>query len=311
MHRRAQPVETSITPGLLRGGRLLLALTAFAVPVLAHMIRPDPASAEDTGKSGKNWRFAVASIRRNNSGGPQHFGAPTPDGYQMKNSFLAGVIITAYIPTTPGTAIYSDDQIMGMPDWAYGDHNHYDIEGKVDDADLPDWQNPARQPEMMRGMLQALLADRLKLVAHRSTKEGPVYSLVVGKNGPKFKETNPAEPHPNAYSFPGGGLVAMEMRDTDVAAHYYGITIAQLTTFLLGSAGRPIQDNSGLPGKYDITIVKPVPPRSQEGGPQQPAPEDPELSAFSIAEQLGLKLQSARGTIETLVIDHIEKPSEN
>lgn len=291
---------------------LILALASFPIPVLAQVTHSGPQSGEDTPKSGKTWRFAVVSIRQNKSGGPRNFGAATPDGYQTRNTFLAATIITAYVPTTPGMSIYPDDQILGLPDWAYGDNNHYDIDAKVDDADLQDWQNAVKQPEMMREMLQAMLADRLKLVVHRSTKEGPVYSLVVAKNGPRFKETNPAEPHPNAYSFPGGGQVAMEVKSGEIAAHYFGITIGQLTTFLLGSAGRPIKDNSGLSGRYDMTIVKPTPLPLKEGEAQPSAPsQETEPSAVSIADQLGLKLQPARGTIETLVIDHIERPSEN
>lgn len=278
-----------------------LTLVVFSSAAYACAAAPGP-------ETGKHWKFAVVSIHRHNSGGTRHFGEATPDGYQMKNMFLAAVILTAFLPTTPGMTIYSDDQIQGLPDWAFGDNNHYDINAKVDDADLADWQNPAKQPEMLRAMLQDMLADRLKMAVHRSTKQGPVYSLVVGKNGPKFKETDPDEPHPGAYPFPGGGLLSMEVKSGEITVHYFGITIGQLTTYVLGSAGRPIQENSGLAGRYDITIQKPVPPASSAGGPLQP---DSELSAFSIVEQLGLKLRPALGTIETLVIDHIERPSEN
>ena len=279
------------------------------------LIAPIPAAApaqadSSPALSAKSWKFAVVSIRKNNTGGPQNFGVATPDGYQMKNMFLAAAIFTAYVPTTPGVTIYSDDQIVGLPDWAFGDNNRYDLDAKVDDADLADWQNPAKQPAMLKTMLQAMLADRLQLVAHRSTKEGAIYSLTVGKNGPRFKPTNPAEPHPGAYSFPGGGLLAMEMKGSEIATHYFGITIGQLTTYLLGSAGRPIHDDSGLSGKYDITILKQA-PASPEGAQQAAPAEDSEPSAVSIAEQLGLKLQPARGAIESLVIDHINRPSEN
>ena len=67
-----------------------------------------------------------------------------------------------------------------------------------------------------------MLADRLKLVVHRSTKEGPVYSLVVGKSGPKFKESNPAESHPGTDPFPGGGMLFMEKKDGEITTHFSG-----------------------------------------------------------------------------------------
>ena len=107
-------------------------------------------------------------------------------------------------------AFYSRDQYTGMPAWMIGDDDRYDVDAKVDEADLADWQNPAKQPAMLRSMLQAMLEDRLKLVVHRSTREAAVYLLLVGKNGPKFKETNPSETHPGARPMPGGGTLSRE-----------------------------------------------------------------------------------------------------
>jgi uncharacterized protein (TIGR03435 family) len=151
----------------------------------------------EPGDSGiKQWKFAVVSIRENNSGGPRHIGVATADGYQMKNLFLGYLIRMAYVPQTGGAAFYFVDQLIGMPAWLTGDDDCYDVDAKVDEVDLTDWQNPAKQPAMLRSMLQAMLEDRLKLVVHRSTREAPVDLLVVGKNGPKFKETNPGELHP-------------------------------------------------------------------------------------------------------------------
>ena len=114
----------------------------------------------------KQWKFAVVSIRRDNSGGPQHIGVTTADGYQMKNLFLGYLLLTAYVPQT-GAAFYSANQFIGMPAWLTGDDDHYDVDAKIDEADLADWQNPATQPAMLRSMLQALLEDRLKLVVYR------------------------------------------------------------------------------------------------------------------------------------------------
>ncbi len=62
-------------------------------------------------------------------------------------------------------------------------------------------------------MLQSMLADRLKLVVHRGMKEGAVYSLTVGKGGPRFTQANPAESQPGAHPFPGGGLRSLERED--------------------------------------------------------------------------------------------------
>ena len=254
----------------------------------------------------KQWKFAVVSIRKDNFGGPQHIGVTTADGYQMKNLFLGYLFFMAYVPQTGGAALYSVGQFMGMPAWLTGDDDRYDLDAKVDEADLADWQNPAKQPVMLRAMLQAMLEDRLKLVVHRSTREAPVYLLGVGKNGPKFKETNPGELHPGARPMPGGGALSREQEDNQMTVHYFGISIAQLARWVLGDAGRPVEDKTGLAGKYDVTIVRPLPE-----GAGTPEVRPVELSAAEIANQLGLKLEPAKGQVETLVIDHVERPTPN
>jgi bla regulator protein blaR1 len=251
----------------------------------------DVATIKPDGSASRRWKFAVISIRRDTSGGPQHIGVATADGYQMKNLFLGYLLWMAYAPPTSGAAPYSTDQFIGMPAWLTGDDDRYDVEAKVDEADLADWQNPARQPAMLRSMLQAMLEDRLKLVVHRSTMEASVYLLVVGKNGPKFKETTPGEVHPGARPMPGGGTLSREEEADQMKVHYFGISMGQLARFVLGTV-RPVEDKTGLTGRYDVTIQRPaVQASAQQGGASGP---DMEPSAGSIADQLGLKLAGKR-----------------
>jgi uncharacterized protein (TIGR03435 family) len=291
-----------------------LAQTAPSSPASSEHRAANANSASDAaaivaGESGtKQWKFAVVSIRKNNAGGPQHIGVATADGYQMKNLFLGYLLATAYVPSSGGDALYSTDQFIGMPAWLTGDDDRYDVDAKVDEADLSDWQNPAKQPAMLRSMLQAMLEDRLKLVVHRGTMEAPVYLLVVGKRGPKFKETNPDEVHPGTRPMPGGGRLSREDEDDQMTVHYFGISMAQLARWVLGT-GRPVEDKTGLTGRYDVTIRRPVvQPSAQQGSVSA---LDPAPSAASIADQLGLKLEPSKGQVETLVIDHVEPPSPN
>jgi hypothetical protein len=109
--------------------------------------QPMPANADPAfdvatiqpGESGtKQWKFAVVSIRKNNSGGPQHIGVATADGYEMKNLYLWYLLLMAYVPQSGGAALYSTDQFMGMPAWLTGDDDRYDLDAKVDEADLAD-----------------------------------------------------------------------------------------------------------------------------------------------------------------------------
>jgi bla regulator protein BlaR1 len=295
---------------------IFVAVTALAQTVPGPSA-PMPANANPgfdvatikAGESGtKQWKFAVVSIRKNNLGGPQHIGVATADGYQMKNLFLGYLIRMAYVPQTGGAAFYSIDQLIEMPAWLTSEDDRYDVDAKIDEADLADWQNPAKQPAMLRFMLQAMLEDRLKLVVHRSTREAPVDLLVVGKRGPKFKETNPDELHPGARPMPGGGTLSREEEDDQMTVHYFGISIAQLAAFVLGT-GRPVEDKTGLTGRYDVTIRRPaLQPSAQQGGFSAP---DLGPSPASIADQLGLKLEPSKGQVETLVIDHVEPPSPN
>ena len=233
-----------------------------------------------------------------------HIGVATADGYQMKNLFLGYLIRVAYVPQTGGAPSYFTDQLVGMPAWLTGDDDRYDVDAKVDEADLTDWQNPAKQPAMLRSMLQAMFEDRLKLVVHRSTREAPVDLLIIGKKGPNFKETNFAELHPGTRPMPGGsGTLSREQADDQMTIHYFGISMAQLGIWVLGT-GRPIVDKTGLMERYDVTIQRPVPQQAN-------SEPDAGLSAASVANQLGLKLEPAKGQVEILVIDHVERPSSN
>jgi uncharacterized protein (TIGR03435 family) len=309
LKKRIVRIMTETVARRLSLGRILLlgaaATLALAMPVVLGVVRAE-AQADGAAAEYKDLKFEVVSIRPNKSGGPQIVGKTTPDSFEMRNMFLGAAILTAYVPRTGGGRYYSDDQVIGMPHWLESDQDRYDIFAKVDESDLTDWQNPAKQPAMLRAMLQNMLADRLKLKVHRSTKEEPVYALVVRKKGPHFKESALGESHPGAYPMPGGGMLSMETKDGWITTHYFGISIGQVISMLLPSPGRPIQDKTGLTGKYDLKITKPVP-----AGAGTPEVKPVETSAADIANQLGLKLERSEGQVETLVIDHVERPSPN
>jgi uncharacterized protein (TIGR03435 family) len=253
---------------------------------------------------GTQLAFDAVSIHMSNKDGSQTIrgpqkNGPTADGYQMRNLFFTFPILTAYVPNAGNGAMYIDSQIEGLPKWA--DDDPYNIDAKVAQADLKDWQNPSLQPAMLRAMLQSMLEDRLKMVVHREVKQRPIYSLVLGKGGPKLKKTDPNEQH-KGLVLPGGATISSEMHDGVIDTHFYGITMGMLGTMWAGSAARPIQDKTGLAGKYDVTIEKPVPACSPHCGAQQAdGPGSNEPSIFSIADELGLKLVPATGPVEILV----------
>lgn len=251
--------------------------------------------------------FDVVSIRQKKSfsqGIPEV--GPTPDGWRMADNGLAFAILHAYVPET-GASFYTNEQVLGLPDWTRS--ASYEIHAKVSTADLTDWQNPSKQQAMLRSMLQAMLIDRCKIAVHRDTKEVSVLLLLSGKRGPKYKESIPGEPHASGMPLPGGGVIVPE--DGGKVLHVYAASMGSFASLLSNFAKQPVQDKTGLTGKYDIVVpnlamVGEMAQR-QDGG----AAPDPGPTIFSIVEDLGLKLESTKARVETLVIDHIERPTEN
>jgi len=254
--------------------------------------------------------FDVVSIRQNvddPDGGLPRFG-PTGDGYHAARSPIILLIETAYLPTT-GATTFTQNQISGVPEWASQDN--FAIDAKVPEEELPDWQNPDQRPAMLRAMMQSLLVDRCKIVVHREVKEEPVYSLVVGKNGPKFKPTNPDEEH-EGVKLPFGGIMSPGPNGMTLYAAPITSLAAIMSSFGRMGAGRPIQDKTGLTGLYDIVLTRGQVTVDRPPPQDSSAASDPRgNSAAAMAESLGLKLESDKGRVETLVVDHIERPTEN
>ena len=144
----------------------------------------------------------------------------------------------------------------------------------------------------LRLMLRSLLADRIKLELHHATKEASVYGLVVAKNGPKFSESKEDG--------------KSDIRRTPVGVTAEKTSMAEFADLLSGQLGTPVADMTGLRGRYDLAFdLRPY--VANQTAPQSIS----SLIVEAMEEQLGLKLQSVKTVIDTLVIDHIEKPSAN
>ncbi len=166
----------------------------IATPVLAQTAAPK-----------KPLKFDVVSIKRDKSGGgcTSMQDAVTKDGYHVRNCSLTIAIFTVYRPPSMGDDGFYDGHLIGAPGWLSSEN--YDIDARVADADLEAWQNPATQREMLRGMLQTMLAERCKLAAHNVNTEKPVYALVIGKDGPKLKPAESVDVWEILRKHPDGG----------------------------------------------------------------------------------------------------------
>ena len=252
----------------------------------------------------KPMAFEVVSIRQNDgSTGKQTQFDATPTGYRATNMQMFLLVAVAYAPAS-GAAIFPPGNVLGAPEWAT--KGRYDIDARVSGSDLASWQNPALQPEMLRTMLQTMLAERTKLAVHHDSKEESVYSLVVAKSGLKIKESVPGAPRPAGRSIPGGAVIGPP--DPDGTAHLYGITMGTFAALLSsGMAGRPVQDETGLTAKYDFAMLPAAKPNMSTSAEAT----DPGPTIFTALAALGLKLEPAKRQVETLVIDHMEPPTEN
>jgi len=206
-------------------------------------------------------------------------------------------------------------QVNG-PEWM---RNRFDIEAKY-----PDGATRDNVPEM----LQSLLRDRFKLQLHRETKEQAVYALVVGKNGPKLKPTTlKATDYPDSPKRRPGTPVHgdIQMLGGPSGMHLTGpaVTLSSLCETLSNFTDKPIVDQTGLQGEYDIdlTFFPENMMLRMAGGPGGPGQgpdggadsrSEPRVTVFDALQQYGLKLESRRAPLTMLVVDHLEKtPTEN
>lgn len=208
-----------------------------------------------------------------------------------------------------------DFQISGGPAWINSDR--YDIQARPEHstaaAEPDDFRQMSEEQrktadQQMRERVRTLLADRFQLAVHHDTKEAPVYALMVAKGGPKLKEnTEPRGGRQGIGMRPGGQL-------TGTAA-----PVPMLANLLSNLMGRPVLDRTGLSAKYDFELhwtpdpgQTLLPPGAPAPAAEAPLPDPNGPTIFTaLQEQLGLRLESEKGPVDMIVIDRVEKPSEN
>lgn len=285
---------------------ILMGLLGCGMAIGQSPVVPNAATTtQTTASSAKPITFEVASIRRNNTG---DFGGPGPtvDGYNVRNMYPVVLIGIAY-------GVLEFQRIPGLPSWCQYGGEGYDINAKVAESDIPEWRKLSKKD--FQGALRALLEDRFQLKARFETREVPAFALVVAKSGPKFKAAIPGDTYPNGvHDGKGKPVHGLRIKFDSDPEHGHvvaqGLTMSELAKYFtgwLGSAvGRPVVDKTDLTGVYDFSM-----PILAEWATKQ-APEESEASIFTvIQESLGLRLEPVKLPVEYLVIDHIERPTEN
>jgi uncharacterized protein (TIGR03435 family) len=204
-----------------------------------------------------------------------------------------------------------ESQIVGAPKWplptVFMIEAKGDTEADAKMAALTEQQQWAEQQHM----LQALLEERFELKTHWETKEGDVYNLAVAKGGPKLGAEGSMPPSADELKFFGDRPVPALGQKNDGHGYDYiahGCSMGELVGMLTGQFGRPVIDKTGLMGNYDFVLkYKGRWDRDRNADDLDPMPP----MDRALPEELGLKVEAAKGPVKVLVIDHIHKPSEN
>jgi uncharacterized protein (TIGR03435 family) len=280
---------------------LVVVLVALACAIVVAQAPAD---------SSKPLAFDVASVKPNTSGDPG-FGisGPAPTAFRTTNAPLDGIIGYAFG--------MRNDQLIGLPAWARA--VRFDIVAKY-----PSGQRP--MPLQVAGMVRELLSERFKLQTHNETREGTVYNLVLarkdGKLGPRLtSHTFDCAGYLAEKGAKGEFVTATPFGDFPlcapmIVANFVKASvrpISALAAALATKVGRPVFDHTGLSGTYDFNLEwspeQRVSPTTQDTAGRIPQPEEG-LSLFTaLEEQLGLKLESMKGPVDVLVIDHVERPT--
>jgi uncharacterized protein (TIGR03435 family) len=287
--------------------KLLLATAgaaALSLPIVFGLLHATPTWAQAVAETSKELpTFEVATVKPSISGGMMVMTKFTPDGIQIRNAPLILIIRQA-----TGLLNSNDDEVIGAPSWVKTEK--YDIDAKVSESDVPKLDKLTRieRNEMMR----SVLVDRFSFAAHRDIRELPVFELIVAKGGPKLKEAVRGDTYPNGLKDDQGQSSPGTMRVGFGSVDCQAVPMEALLEILTGLSGRTVVDKTGLVGKYDVKLRwKPEDsrPQADAGGG---AADEPDVDFFTaVQEQLGLKLVPAKGPVNALVVDHIEKPSEN
>jgi uncharacterized protein (TIGR03435 family) len=269
-------------------------------------IKPAPAPLAQSGRM----------MRIGCSGGP---GTNDPGRWTCENMSLSNMVLSAF----------------GLPHYLLQAPSSLDDERFNITAKLPE----GTTKDQFRQMQQNLIIERFGLKFHREKKEIQGYELVLAKNGSKFKESEPEPPKdpsgasqapPASFSkitmgkdgFPviPPGVSGVFITIGHATAQWIRTTMDRTAEFLSGQTSKPVINSTGLEGKYDISLqwapeltgsVSTPLPNMGNNVPAASDPPGPDLFT-ALQEQLGLKLQPKKATIEIFVVDHVEKtPTEN
>jgi uncharacterized protein (TIGR03435 family) len=281
------PRKTQNTTRRLAALLLFAALPLATAPAPAQLSHKGPVAA--IARAETTAPFDVISIKLHNPA------TDLPNQQSFSMSIHDDILTASNVPLEMLVEFAYDiksDQISGLSGPVSS--AHFDIEAKVL---APDGGTP---PKLTDGEMQAklipLLTERFHFTAHLQPKTMPVYDLVVQRGGPKIKLSQD-EIKDSSWNVNG--------QDTSKILTGKGMSMSDLAAALADEVHREVINKTSLDGHSDITLKWSDDVAAEIGGPNV-------ISIFTaVEEQLGLKLQPSKGPVNTLVIDHVEMPSEN
>jgi uncharacterized protein (TIGR03435 family) len=266
---------------------IMVALRRFAMLTTTLLLTAAAGFCQVKTDTASRPEFEVASIKRSKPGAEGGGIKPMPGGQTY---------IATNVPVKLMIKLMfhlNNSQISGGPGWL--DTDLYDVEAKADGPQSID---------ELHVMFQNLLVDRFKLQYHKETRILPAYELVVDKSGAKLTVNTSAE----HFDIPIRGTGFGKLEATHCSMSYFAWLISQMLNQL-------VIDQTGLAQFYDFKLEwAPQPPPGLAAGPDAaanlPPTNGPDIFT-AVREQLGLKLESHKEPVEVMVIDHIERPSEN
>jgi uncharacterized protein (TIGR03435 family) len=247
--------------------------------------------------------FEVASIKPNASGG-----RPGPAWFKPNNTFTTSNTALLTLIELAYHLVPDKGFVTGLPKAL--ESARFDIEAKAPDGAIPPGQTDRQRVDTMKLMLQRLLEERFKLTAHLGAKEMPIYELVATGSATKLGKRTERDcmvPAQWCHKFQGGSGWGIDGQ---------GVSMLDLSEFLTRFTDRVVRDRTGISGEFDIRTTGWADPRRRpadgavEGREEPLDPLGPSLFTV-VQEQLGLKLESTKGPVETFVIVHVERPTED
>jgi uncharacterized protein (TIGR03435 family) len=236
--------------------------------------------------------FEVASVKRNVSLDQSgHMGFEQGGRFRTTNAPVFWLVATAY---GEFQRPLFESQVIGAPGWT--ESEHYDITAKAT-ADVGALDG-AEAFRAIPGMLRALLEERFGLKAHRETRQMPIFNLVLAR---KDKSLGSKMTRSTLDCSKESEAEKCGFNENQGLMRGGSITTSILALMLSSASERVVVDKTGLTGRFDVQL---------QFAPDQTATDQPSLFA-AVQEQLGLKLEATRGPVSVLVIDHVERPTED